>query len=292
MSAMGVAAEHEGEAGVGGLAVDFRGVGEQDGDGTGRDGVGGLVDVVCAVVVGVVDSGEVDLLLVAGEGDGLIHEHADVHVFDGGEHADGVVVAEDGVDGGVDLGAELAEGFEGGIEGAEGLAAVVAGEDAEIVLEAGQHEGEAAHGFRVKVGVEIGDVKDGEAVERGREMREDDGIGEDADFLGVSEAEGVEACEFEGGFEESVGRVPVFGVEEAAAVAEDRFVVVLDAEALACVDGAEALLELGEDLVVDLGRRVVAHLAFMMLILPEGEPKEWRRRKVKRPALGGPLGLG
>lgn len=290
MSAVGVAAEHEGEAGVGGLAVDFRGVREQDGDGAGRDGVGGLVDVVCAVVVSIVDAGEVDVVLVAGDGDGLIHEHADVHVFDGGEHADGVVVAEDGVDGSADVGAEPAEGFESGIEGAEGLAAVVAGEDADVVLEAGQDESEAVHGFRVEVGVEVGDVEDGEVVEGAGEIGQRDGVGEDADFLGVSLADGVEASEFKGGFEEGVGGVPVFWMEEAPTVAEDGFVVVLDAESLAGVDMAEALLQPGEGLLVDWRRRVLAHLEFRMLILAghelEGEEDE-KARAVRGPLMAG-----
>lgn len=253
MSAVGVSAEHEGEAGVSGLAVDFRSMGEQDGDGAGGNVGGGLVDVVCAVVVGVVDSGEVDLLLAAREGDGLVHEHAYVHVFNGGEHTDGVVVAEDGVDGGVNMRAEMVEAFEGELNGAEGFSAVVAGEDAEVVLEAGKHEGEAADGFRIVVGVEVRDLEDGEAVESRWQVGQGYRVGEDADFLGVSAAECVEACEFECCLEDGVGGVPVFRMEEIEAVSEDGFVVVLDAEALACVDTAEALLQPFENLLGGLG---------------------------------------
>ena len=124
---MGVSAEHEVEAGVGGLAVDLGGVGEEDGGGVGRDVGGGVVDVVGAVVVGVVDTGEVEVLVSAGDGGGLVEEHADAHGFDGGEHADAVVVSEDGEDGAVEVETSLSEGVEHGVEGAEGLAAEVAG---------------------------------------------------------------------------------------------------------------------------------------------------------------------
>ena len=194
---MGVSAEHEVEAGVGGLAVDLGGVGEEDGGGVGRDVGGCVVDVVGAVVVGVVDSGEVEVLVSAGDGGGLVEEHADAHGFDGGEHADAVVVAEYGEDGAVEVETSLSEGVERGVEGAEGLAAEVAGEDAEVVLEGGEEFDETLHGTGVHVGVQVGEVEDGEAVEERWEAGQEDMVMADLDAGGVVVAAPVEAGELE-----------------------------------------------------------------------------------------------
>jgi hypothetical protein len=136
-------------------------------------------------------------------------------------------------------GSQVTEDVESCVERAEGLAAVVSGENADVVLEAGDHVGEAVHDLRVEVGVEVGDVEDGEAVECGRELREGDGIGEDADLPGISVAEGVEAGELEGSLEDGVGGVPVFRVKEVESVAKDGFVIVFDAETLLRVDSSE-----------------------------------------------------
>ncbi|MGO4212447.1 hypothetical protein AB4043_16665 [Terriglobus sp. YAF25] len=62
LAAVRMAAEHQGEAGVGGLPIDLRRVREQDGDGAGGNRACRLVDVVGAVVVGVVYTAEIDLL--------------------------------------------------------------------------------------------------------------------------------------------------------------------------------------------------------------------------------------
>ncbi len=47
--------------------------------------------------------------------------------------------------------------------------------------------------------------------------------------------------------------VPVFGMEEVDAVAEDGFVIVLDTEALPGVDTTQTLLELLNDVVLHDG---------------------------------------
>ena len=57
---MGMAAEQQVEIGVGGLAIDLRRVRQEDGELVVRDLRGRLLDVVHAVVMGVVDAGEMD----------------------------------------------------------------------------------------------------------------------------------------------------------------------------------------------------------------------------------------
>lgn len=253
LATVGVSAEHEVEAGVGGLAVDLGGVGEEDGDGVSRDVGGGVVDVVGAVVVGVVDAGEVEVLVAASDGDGLIEEHGDTHGFDGGEHADAVVIAKDGEDWAVEVAADLSEGVKRCDEGTEGLSAEVAGKDAEVVLEGGEEFDETPHGTGVHVGVEVGEVEDGEAVEERWQAGEEDVVVTDLDAGGVVVAAAVETGELEQEAQGGVGGVPVFGMEEVEALAEDGFVIVLDTEALTGVDATQTLLELLNEVVLHNG---------------------------------------
>src|SRR5690242_18627206 len=79
LAAMGMAAQHEPESGMGRLAIDLRRVGEKDGEGAMGDLLAGALDVVYAIEPGIVDACEMDRLLAAANHFGLVQQHADSH---------------------------------------------------------------------------------------------------------------------------------------------------------------------------------------------------------------------
>ena len=157
---MGVPAQHQIEFGVCRLAIDLRRVRQQD-----RKPVIGqlrnrLLDVVDPVIVRVVDADDMDALVAAHQGLGFIEQHANPHLLQPGDHADRVVVAEHAEDRPLDLRADPRQSFEGGVERPERLAAIVAGQHAEIVSQPRQQLGQTAHRPFVHIDVQIADLQD------------------------------------------------------------------------------------------------------------------------------------
>ena len=81
------------------MAEHLRGVGQQDGGGVLGDGTRRLLQVVHAVVVRVVDAGQVDDVAAPLQRRRLVQQHADLQRLQLRHHLDEVVVAENAVTG-------------------------------------------------------------------------------------------------------------------------------------------------------------------------------------------------
>jgi len=145
----------------------------------------GFLDVVDPVVVRVVDADEMDALIAALEGFGLVEQHADPHFLQPRDHADRVVVAEHPEDRPRDLCAHPRQSLEGRREGPERPPAIVAGQHADIVGQAREQLDQALHRPLVHVDVQVANLQDGETVERGRQLGQYDVVVPDLDPLGV-----------------------------------------------------------------------------------------------------------
>ena len=95
---MGVAAQQQVEVGVRRLTINLGRMRQQNREFAIWDLRGRFLDIVHAVVMGVVDPGEVQNLTVAQQRLGLVDQHADAHCFERRHHADRIGVAQDGID--------------------------------------------------------------------------------------------------------------------------------------------------------------------------------------------------
>ncbi len=250
LAAVGVAAEHQVEARVGRLAVDLRGVGEQDGNRMVMRLLGHLLQVVHPVVVGVVDTGHGDGRVPARQGHGFVEQHLHPHGFEPRHHADAVVVAQHAVHGLVESATDDLHGFQRRSDGAVGLGPVVTGEHAGIVFQPRHRLCHLLHGGRIEIGVEVGEMEQGVTLELGWQSRQLHPVVAHLDVESVAPATTVEAGDLQRIAHHGVERVPVLRVEEVEAAAEHlRIPFRLDAQALARMDLAEALLELFQDAV-------------------------------------------
>ena len=98
LPAMRVSAQHQIEAGVRRLPVDFRSVREQDRNATMRDLRRRFFDVVGPVEMRVVDPREINRSRPALDGDAFVEQHADAERLQVGNHGDRIVVAEHRID--------------------------------------------------------------------------------------------------------------------------------------------------------------------------------------------------
>ena len=80
---------------------------------------------------------------------------------------------------------------------AERLAAEVAGDDADVVVQAFDDRGQGPHGAHADIRVKIGEMQDSEPVERVRQAPQRDGIASDLDAAGVDPASRQHAAETE-----------------------------------------------------------------------------------------------
>ena len=89
LSSMRMPTEHEGKAGFGRLAVDFRRVRQQYREISLRYIRHGPSNVVCPVEVGIVDAGQMDSLIAAREGLAFVEQYPYVHGLQARDHLDG-----------------------------------------------------------------------------------------------------------------------------------------------------------------------------------------------------------
>ena len=133
--------------------------------------------------------------------------------------------------------------------GAEGAGAIIAGQYANVVIETGHKLADARHRGAAHFDMQIAEMQDGEAFECVGQTRRGDEVAPQFDPLGVSLAARVKAAEAQGEAHHRMHRVPVLDMEEIQALPEGlRLMVLLDADALARMDLAEALLEAARDL--------------------------------------------
>ncbi len=229
---MRVAAEHQVEIGVRRLAIHLGRMRQQDRKFARRDFQGGLFDLVHAVVVGVVDAGEVQALAVAEQRLGLVDQHPDAHFFERRRHPDRIVVAEDRVDGCGDLRAQPSHALDRGFARPVGLAAVVSGQHTKIVTELRQQLAKPPHRRQADVDMQVADLEDGKAVEGSRQSGENDGVAPDLDPLGVSARPPVQPGQLEGAADERRAQIPAPRPQRPAPAVGARFMLVFDAESL------------------------------------------------------------
>ncbi len=165
LTAVGVAAEHGPEAGVGGMPVDLRGVGQQQGAGVRRYPGDRLVDVVDLVIVGVVDPDQVQQGPVPLYSHRLVEQYPDAHVLEPGDQADAVVIAEHGIDRTLQLGADDAHARQGRADRAIGLGPVVPGEHAQVIVQPLHPFCDGLGDARVQVRVQVAEMQDPQPLE-------------------------------------------------------------------------------------------------------------------------------
>ncbi len=92
--------------------------------------------------------------------------------------------------------------------------------------------------------MEVGELEDGEALERLGQLRRANEIPPELDLRRVAQAPPIETRGHEDGADRRMTQGQVLDVEEVDALTEDlRLVILLDAEALARMATAEALLQ-------------------------------------------------
>ena len=76
MTAVGMTAQQQTESGVRGVAINLRGVGQQNRKGIGRNVGGCFFDIIDPIVVSVVDTGQIDALATPRERFALVEQYA------------------------------------------------------------------------------------------------------------------------------------------------------------------------------------------------------------------------
>ena len=185
------------------------------------------------MVVRVVHPGQVEALPAPFQTHRFVQQQPDAQVLHARHHADGVVVAEHGIDGIGQEGPQLRQGLQGGIVGAVGAGAEIARHDAEVIVQIADGAHDGAREVLRHVEVQIGQVQDAETLESPRQPRQGDTVAVHPDAPGVAPPAAIEAGKPHQAAHQAVDGIPVLDVEEVAAQAEDAcFVVLLDAEAL------------------------------------------------------------
>jgi cardiolipin synthase len=242
-----VTAKHEAEAGVGCVPIGFRRVGQQDGACLVRDLVGSPVEIVGAVIVGVVDAGEVQRIVRALDAHRLVHQHPDIERLHAGHHPDRVVIAQYRISRSVQMRTQLREGFERGRVRAEGAEPKVPGEHAQVVVEA-LHAFDQARKVRLAhVQVQVAQVQQRVAVEGLGKVRDRNVLSLQLDAQRVAPPPAVQTCQREDEAQERMHRVPVFEMEEVRSPPKNMdLVVALEPEALTQMNVPDARLQGGK----------------------------------------------
>lgn len=148
-----------------GLPVDLRRVGQQHRKCARRNVARSFLEVVDPIEVCVVDASQVDALAAARKRVAVVQQHSDSHVFETRHHPDRIVVAENRVHRPFDARAYVDKPFDCRFVWPKGCAAIVAGEDANVVFERRQDVDQALHGDLVHVDVQVADMKDRKPLE-------------------------------------------------------------------------------------------------------------------------------
>ena len=203
-----------------------------------------LVQVVHAVIMRVINAGEMNRRAMALDAHRFVEQHANAEILHARHHADGVVVAEHGVHLPLEMRAQLREAIERRLVGAAGAVAVVAGEHAQVVVQRAHALDQGVDKVRAHVEMQVAQVQQGVAVEGRRQAGEGDVVLHRADAQGVAPAAAVQPDQAETAADHGMGQVPVFKMEKMGAAAEHLgLVLLLETEALAQVHAPEALHE-------------------------------------------------
>ena len=133
----------------------------------------------------VIDPDQMNAPTAALERLGLVQQHADPHLLQGWDHADRIVVAQHPVYRGNQVRAHPRHARDRGIDRPEGFSAIVAGEYAKVVCQAGEQLDQPLHGALVQIDVQVADLEQGKAVERRRQLWQQDVLVPDLNAFGV-----------------------------------------------------------------------------------------------------------
>ena len=95
---MGMSAQHDLKACVCSLPVNLRRMREENGNHIVWNGGGHFLNIIGAIVVGIINASQLDALVAADNRHEFIEEQSNPHRFDFGDHPDRVVIAEHRVD--------------------------------------------------------------------------------------------------------------------------------------------------------------------------------------------------
>lgn len=150
------------------------------------DVLGGLVKVIHLKEVRIVDAGQVDEGAAALQDRRFVEQHADAQRLDVGHHADGIVVAQNGMDRAAQMRPHLSQRLDGGLMGTMGFGPEVAGYDAGVVAHLFQALDQCGGVATVHVQVQVAEMKQGEVVQGVRQLGNDNFVVADLDGGGVA----------------------------------------------------------------------------------------------------------
>ena len=188
----------------------------------------------------VVDAGEIDPRAAALDRDMFVQQHPDAHALQIRDQQNGVMVAENGENIAAQRLAKMMHAAQAGVGGAEGLPAIVAGHHAQVIGKVGDDFPYPPHRSLAHVDVQIGEMQDRKAVERGRNLVRGDDIFAQLDPGGVRLAAPIGPRQAQDHFDHGVRPGHILDVQEGQALAKGlRFMFRLDSDALAGVKTAE-----------------------------------------------------
>ena len=155
-----------------GPTVDFRGVRKQDRNTTSGNLRCRFFNVVDSKEMRVVDPRKIDRGAPALDNGAFVEKNPDAERLQVGDHRDRIVIAEHSIDFPTKCRAQARDGFETGSAIAVGAPAIVAGQNAEIIIEARREFSGAPHCGAAHVCMQIAQMQNGEAVESAREICE------------------------------------------------------------------------------------------------------------------------
>ena len=145
----------------------------------------------------IVNAGQENTLSITNHWFALVEKHADAHGFHRGGHTDAVVVTKHPVYRPFQLGPQFVDNFETFFEWTICPAAIVAGQDANVVLKASDHANQMPHRAQAYVRVQIAGVKDGEIVKCRRKIGESHAMFFDNDVVSVSTRTTIKSSQLE-----------------------------------------------------------------------------------------------
>ena len=161
-------AQQEVESSMRGVAIDLRGVGQQNSERIDGNGAGRFFDVIDPIVVRVVDTGQLDGLATPPERFALIEQDANSHVLETGDHANRIVIAQYPINRFPEMGPQSFHAFKRIIKRSKCRAAIVSSNNACVVFQIWEQFFEASHRAFIHIDVEITNMKQGEAIKRTR----------------------------------------------------------------------------------------------------------------------------
>src|SRR5579859_413469 len=163
---MSMSAQHDLKVCVGRLPVDLRSMGKQNRHACRWNRRGSLLDIIGAVVVGIVNPGQIDLLVPADNLFGFIEQHSNPHGFDFRDHPDRVVIAKHRVDRVMEVLAHACQASKSSLEGAECLASIVTCDDTDVISKTREDLNQTLYRARIHVCMQVSDVKYREPVKQ------------------------------------------------------------------------------------------------------------------------------